>query len=100
MTVAEEKRRSAKVRAREIVTHALLKAKLTDAKGKSLGRAVDLVNAIDEVMEEQSDVGGDRQFRIYVYLSRTRLTSSQRARNSFAIATTPLITKVFQSRTG
>jgi hypothetical protein len=45
-----------------------LKAKLTDAKGKSLGRAVDLVNAIDEVMGEQSGVGGDRQFRLYVYL--------------------------------
>jgi hypothetical protein len=52
----------------DAVTHALLKAKLTDAKGKSLGRAVDLVNAIDEVMGEQSGVGGDRQFRIYVYL--------------------------------
>lgn len=52
----------------DAVTHALLKAKLTDATGKSLGRAVDLVDAIDEVMGEQSGVGGDRQFRIYVYL--------------------------------
>jgi hypothetical protein len=52
----------------DAVTHALLKAKLTDAKGKSLGRAIDLVDAVDEVMGEGSGVGGDRQFRIYVYL--------------------------------
>lgn len=50
------------------VTHALLNAKLTDPKGKSLGRAIDLVDAIDEVMGEESGVGSDRQFRVYVYL--------------------------------
>ena len=52
----------------DAVTHALLNAKMTDAQGKSLGRAIDLVDAIDEVMGEESDVGGDRQFRLYVYL--------------------------------
>jgi hypothetical protein len=52
----------------DAVTHALLKAQLTDAKGTSLGRAIDLVDAVDEVMGEGSGVGGDRQFRIYVYL--------------------------------
>ena len=52
----------------DAVTHALLNAKLTDAQGKSLGHALDLVEAIDEVMGEQSGVGGDRQFRLYVYL--------------------------------
>jgi hypothetical protein len=52
----------------DAVTHALAKTKLTDAMGKSLGRAVDLVGSIDEVMGEESGVGGDRQFRIYVYL--------------------------------
>jgi hypothetical protein len=52
----------------EAVTHALLNAKLTDANGKSLGRAIDLMDAVDEVMGEGSGVGGDRQFRIYVYL--------------------------------
>ena len=50
------------------MTHALSKAKLTDANGKSLGRAIDLVDAVDEVMGQESDVGGDRQFRVYVYL--------------------------------
>ena len=52
----------------DAVTHALAKTKLTDAKGKDLGRAIDLVNSVDEVMGEESGVGGDRQFRIYVYL--------------------------------
>ena len=51
------------------MTHALLNAKLTDAHGKSLGRAIDLVDVVDEVMGEGSGVGGDRlQFRLYVYL--------------------------------
>jgi len=50
------------------VTHALSKTKLTDAKGQSLGRAIALVDSVDEVMGEESGVGGDRQFRVYVYL--------------------------------
>src|SRR5215471_6781027 len=52
----------------DAVTHALLNAKLTDAQGRSLGRALDLVDAVDEVMGEESGVRGDRQFRLYVYL--------------------------------
>ncbi len=52
----------------DAVTHALSKTKLTDAKGKSLGRAIDLVDSVDEVMGEESGLGGDRQFRVYVYL--------------------------------
>ncbi len=52
----------------DAVTHALLNANMTDAHGKSLGQAIDLVDAVDEVMGEESGVGGDRQFRLYVYL--------------------------------
>jgi hypothetical protein len=52
----------------DAVTHALLNAKMTDAKGKSLGRAIDLVESVDEVFGEETGVGGDRQFRLYVYL--------------------------------
>ncbi len=52
----------------DAVTHALLNAKMTDAQGKDLGPAIELVDSIDEVMGEQSNVGGDRQFRLYVYL--------------------------------
>lgn len=64
----------------DAVTHALLRAKLTDVNRKNLGSAIDLVDAVDEVMGEESTVGGDRQFRIYVYLKPNAidiLTKSQ-----------------------
>jgi len=50
------------------VTHALINAPITDGTGKKLGHAIDLVQAIDEIMGEEAGVGGDRQFRVYVYL--------------------------------
>ena len=52
----------------DAVTHALLNAKMTDSQGKSLGRAIDLVDAVDQVMGEESGASGDQQFRLYVYL--------------------------------
>ena len=52
----------------DAVTHALLAATLTNEQGKSLGRAIDIVDAIDEVAGEEDGAGGDRQFRLYVYL--------------------------------
>ena len=47
---------------------------------RALGSAIDLIDAIDEVMGEESGVGGDRQFRLYVYLKPNAvdvLSSSQ-----------------------
>jgi len=64
----------------DAVTHALVKTKLTNEKGESLGRAIDLVAALDEVMGEEAGTGGDQQFRMYVYLKPTAfktLTSSR-----------------------
>ncbi len=52
----------------DAVTHALLNAKLTNATGNSLGRAIDLIEAVDEVLGAESGVSNDRQFRLYVYL--------------------------------
>jgi hypothetical protein len=52
----------------DAVTHALLRARLTDATGKDLGSSIDLVSGIDEIMGEEAGAGGDRQFRLYVYL--------------------------------
>jgi hypothetical protein len=52
----------------DAVTHALLNAKMTDSRGNSLGRAIDLVDAVDQVMGEESGASGDQQFRLYVYL--------------------------------
>src|SRR5215831_18108828 len=45
----------------DAVTHALLNARLSDSGGKDLGRAIDLVDSIDEVMGEESGERGDRQ---------------------------------------
>src|SRR5262245_37554033 len=43
----------------DAVTHALLTTKVTDAQGESLGHAIDIVDAIDEVMGQEEGVGGD-----------------------------------------
>ena len=52
----------------DAVTHALVSTKLTNEKSQSLGRAIDLVDALDQVLGEEARAGGDRQFRMYVYL--------------------------------
>ena len=63
----------------DAVTHALLNAKLTDAAGKSLGRAIDLVDAVDEVLGAESGVSNDRQFRLYVYLKPNAVDTLSRS---------------------
>ena len=67
----------------DAVTHALLNAKLTDASGKSLGQAIDLVEAVDEVLGEQSGARGDRQFRLYVYLKPNAVDILNRSQEFF-----------------
>ena len=67
----------------DAVTHALLNAKMTDATGKSLGRAIDLVAAVDEVLGEESGVGDDRQFRMYVYLKPNAVDILSRSQEFF-----------------
>ena len=67
----------------DAVTHALLNAKLTDASGKSLGKAIDLVDSVDEVLGEETGVGGDRQFRIYVYLKANAFDILSRSQEFF-----------------
>ncbi len=67
----------------DAVTHALLNAKITDAQGKSLGRAIDLVDAVDQVMGEESGVGGDLQFRLYVYLKPDAVDILSRSQEFF-----------------
>ena len=63
----------------DAVTHALLTTQLTDAQGKSLGRAIDFVDALDEVMGEEAGVKGDRQFRMYAYLKSTAFDTLSRS---------------------
>ena len=67
----------------DAVTHALLNAKMTDSQGKSLGRAIDLVEAVDEVMGEESGASGDHQFRLYVYLKPNAVDILSRSQEFF-----------------
>src|SRR5271166_1640763 len=67
----------------DAVTHALLNAKITDAQGKSLGHAIDLVDAVDQVMGEESGVGGDLQFRLYLYLKPNAVDILSRSQEFF-----------------
>ena len=67
----------------DAVTHALLNAKMTDSHGKSLGRAIDLVDAVDQVMGEESGASGDQQFRLYVYLTPNAVDILSRSQEFF-----------------
>ena len=67
----------------DAVTHALLNAKITDTTGKNLGHAIDLVEAIDEVMGEEAAVAGDRQFRLYAYLKPNAFDILSRSQEFF-----------------
>jgi hypothetical protein len=67
----------------DAVTHALLSTELTDAQGKSLGRAIDLVEAVDDVLGQEAGVGGDRQFRMYVYLTPKAVDTLSRSQEFF-----------------
>jgi len=67
----------------DAVTHALLNAQMTDSQGKSLGRAIDLVDAVDQVMGEESGASGDQQFRLYVYLKPNAVDILSRSQEFF-----------------
>jgi hypothetical protein len=63
----------------DAVTHALLNSQLTDADGVSLGRAFDLVGALERVAGQYYGRSGDRQFRIYVTLKPGALDTLERS---------------------
>ena len=57
----------------EAVTHGLMTSKLTDANGRSLGTALDVVSYLETVRGKIPESSGDLQFRIYVALKPTAL---------------------------
>ena len=67
----------------DAVTHALLSTKLTNEKGQSLGLAIDLIDALDQVLGEEAGAGGDRQFRMYVYLKPNAIDVLSSSREFF-----------------
>ena len=52
----------------DAITHALSKTELTDANGKSLGTALDLVEAIERIAGQYYGRQGDEQFRVFCRL--------------------------------
>jgi hypothetical protein len=67
----------------DAITHALVSTKLTNEKGRSLGLAIDLVEAVDQVLGEEAGAGGDRQFRMYVYLRPNAIETLRSSREFF-----------------
>jgi len=62
------------------ITHALINTNLTDEKGSSLGRAVDLVEGIERIAGQYYGKGGDQQFRLYCYLKPDTLETLEKSR--------------------
>jgi hypothetical protein len=52
----------------EAVTNALLATELTDPSGASMGRAIDIIEQLDDVAGKIKGAGGDKQYRLYVTL--------------------------------
>jgi len=67
----------------DAITHALVSTKLTNEKGQNLGLAIDLVEALDQVLGEEAGAGGDRQFRMYVYLKPNAIETLSSSREFF-----------------
>jgi hypothetical protein len=63
----------------DAVTHALLNSTLTDAQGRSLGRALDLVASLERVAGQYYGRSGDQQFRLYVTLKPDALDTLRRS---------------------
>jgi len=52
----------------DAITHALSRSQLTDADGKPLGTAIDLVVGIERIAGQYYGRQGDEQFRVYCHL--------------------------------
>jgi hypothetical protein len=63
----------------EAVTNALMKTKVVDERGRSLGTAIDLINYVELVRGRVPDEGGDKQFRVYVSLKPNALDTLKKS---------------------
>ena len=67
----------------EAATHGLRETRLTDATGRDLGRAIDLVARVERVAGEEKGRRGDEQFRLYVVLAPDARDTLDRAQEFF-----------------
>jgi len=63
----------------EAITNALMTTPMTDASGKGLGDALDLIEHVDGVRGKILGAGGDHQFRMYVRLKESALETLGRS---------------------
>lgn len=70
----------------DAVTNALVRTTLTDEKGNSLGRALDLVEMIESLAGHVPGARGDHQFRVYVLLKPDALTKLYASREFRRVA--------------
>ena len=64
----------------EAVTNALMRSRLTDETGAPLGDAMSLVEKLDTGRGQVPGTRGDRQFRMYVQLTRTAVDTLVRSK--------------------
>jgi hypothetical protein len=62
------------------VTHALMRSALTDSGGQSLGRAIELVTAVERIAGQDPARAGDEQFRLYATLRPEARETLERSR--------------------
>ena len=64
----------------DAVTNALIRTSLTDASGQPLGNALDLIERVQSARGRIAGAAGDQQFRLYVQLKPSAITTLTRSR--------------------
>ncbi|MGD8330217.1 MAG: hypothetical protein PVJ49_12335 [Acidobacteriota bacterium] len=67
----------------DAITNALMDTELTDADGRPLGRAFDIVAGLERIAGQYSGRGGDQQFRLYVDLEPDAVDLLERSTQFF-----------------
>ena len=65
------------------ITHALSRSTLTDEGGRSLGRALDLVESVERIAGQYAGRRGDQQYRLYVRLKPGAKDTLERSREFY-----------------
>jgi hypothetical protein len=67
----------------DAITHALMNSPLTDARGRELGRAIDLVESLERIVGEGKGKRRDLQFRLYGFLSPGAVEKLEQSREFY-----------------
>jgi len=67
----------------DAITNALIDTELTDADGRPLGRAFDIIAGLERIAGQYAGRGGDQQFRLYVHLKPDAVDLLERSTQFF-----------------